>query len=130
MFAADPNSPSLGVIDCEKEPLLCSIWPASPPSLWHLQLPVAAEAGQPRPPTAIHTVRLNATTTTALDIFKVHSEKGWEKEPAMEGLYHPMDGKLAQYNLIVPLGYIVYGFNQVPSWLMMLGISFISRSVM
>lgn len=130
MFAVDPNPPSLGVIDCEKDRLLCSIWPASPPSLWHVQLPVAAEVGQPKPATTIHVVRLNATTTTPLDIYKVHSEKAWEKAMLLEGTYHPMDGMLAQYHLNIPLGYIVFGLNQIPSWLMMLAVSFISRSVM
>ncbi|WEW60856.1 hypothetical protein PRK78_006344 [Emydomyces testavorans] len=130
LFATDLSSPSLGVLDCEKENLLCSIWSAGPPALWHFQIPVSPEAGQPKPPTPIHIVGLNFTTVTAQDIYKVHSEKGWKKAPAHEGAFHPMDGWLAQYGLNIPVGYVVFGLGQIPSWLMMLGVSFISRSFM
>ncbi|EER24914.1 hypothetical protein D8B26_007487 [Coccidioides posadasii str. Silveira] len=130
LFATDLTSPSLGVLDCEKEAILCSIWSAGAPSLWYFQIPVAPEAEQPKPATSIHTLHVNVTTVTAEDIYKVHSEKRWEKVPAYEGAFHPMDGWLAQYGLNVVIGYIVFGIGQVPSWLMMVGVSFISRSMM
>lgn len=43
---------------------------------------------------------------------------------------HPTDGWLAQYNLNVPLGYVIYAVGAVPSWMFMIGISFFSRTVM
>ncbi|KAI1954551.1 hypothetical protein LOZ59_004839 [Ophidiomyces ophidiicola] len=130
LFAPDLDSPSLGFLDCEKQNLLCSIWSASLPSLWHFQIPVAAEPDQPKPATPIHTVRLNVTTVTPEYIYKVHSEKLWETAPANEGIFHPIDGLLAQYGLGLPFGYVIHGFSQIPSWAMMLGVSFLSRSFM
>ncbi|EEP80305.1 conserved hypothetical protein [Uncinocarpus reesii 1704] len=130
MFAADLSSPSLGVLDCEKDRVLCSIWSANPPSIWHFQIPTAPEAGQPKPATSIHDLYVNSTTVTAEDIYKIHSEKRWEKVSEHNGYFHPMDGFLAQYGLNVPIGYLAFGLSQIPSWLMMLGVSFLSRSMM
>jgi len=129
LFAADPKAPSLGYLDCEKDALLCSIWWAHPPSLWHFQVPVA-KPGQPKPPTPLHVVHMNFTAVTPEDIYKVYSEKTYEENPAYEGVFHPMDGWLVKLGLIVILGYINFWFSKIPSWTLMIFISFISRSIM
>jgi hypothetical protein len=130
LFAADPTSPRLGYLNCEKEQITCSIWSASPAAVWHFQVPDAALAGQSRPTTPLHIVDLNITTVTSDTIYKIHSQKAYEKFSVYEGIFHPLDGVLAQYGLNVPLGYILFGFGIVPSWLFMVGISFLSRTLM
>lgn len=47
-----------------------------------------------------------------------------------EGAFHPTNGWLAEYGLNVPLGYAIYYFSLVPSWAMMIGVSFLSRTMM
>ncbi|PGG96685.1 hypothetical protein AJ79_09490 [Helicocarpus griseus UAMH5409] len=129
LFSTDVTSPTLGKIDCESEGILCSVLSAGPPSVWHWQVP-ARELDQPKPETAIRIVRLNSTTVDAETIYKVHSEKQWEKRQPLQGALHPVDGALAKYGLNVPLGYVLFGMGMVPSWLMMVGISFLSRTIM
>ncbi|EGE79473.1 hypothetical protein BDDG_02413 [Blastomyces dermatitidis ATCC 18188] len=129
LFSADETSPSLAKINCENNGLLCSILSATPASVWHWQVP-AREPGQPKPKTLVHMSRVNTTSVDAEAIYKVHSEKTWENKPAFDGTFHPVDGKLAQYGLSVPFGYVMYYVGMVPSWLMMVGISFISRTFM
>ncbi|OJD17399.1 hypothetical protein AJ78_02529 [Emergomyces pasteurianus Ep9510] len=129
LFSADETSPSLAKLNCERNGLLCSILSAGAPSIWHWQVP-AREPGQPKPKTPIHVVGMNATTIDAETIYKIHSEKTWANKPAYDSTFHPVDGTLAKFGLNVPLGYVLYGVGMVPSWLMMVGISFISRSVM
>ncbi|OAX77379.1 hypothetical protein ACJ72_08324, partial [Emergomyces africanus] len=129
LFSADETSPSLAKLNCEKNGLLCSILSAGAPAVWHWQVP-ARVPGQPKPETAIHISGVNATTIDAETIYKIHSEKTWENKPSYDSTFHPVDGTLARYGLNVPLGYLLYGMSMVPSWLMMVGISFISRTVM
>ncbi|KLJ08616.1 hypothetical protein EMPG_15953 [Blastomyces silverae] len=127
------SSSSAKVVSKEVTPitngLLCTILSATPASIWHWQVP-AREPGQPKPKTLVHLSRLNATAVDAEDIYKVHSEKTWENKPAFDGTFHPVDGTLAQYGLSVPFGYAMYYISMVPSWAMMVGISFISRTLM
>lgn len=73
---------------------------------------------------------MNATTVTAQDLYKIHSEKKYAESAPYEGFLHPTDGILAQYNLNVPFGYFIYGVGAVPSWMFMIGISFFSRTIM
>ncbi|PWY87250.1 PTH2-domain-containing protein [Aspergillus sclerotioniger CBS 115572] len=127
LFSADPTSPNLGKLDCESNQVLCSAWGAGTPSVWYFQVP-QAQLGEERPPTALHTVYLNTTTVTPETIYKVHSEKVYETTPAYEGALHPTDGWLAQNGLLLPLGYVIYGFSAIPSWLFMILISFFSRT--
>ncbi|OOF98206.1 hypothetical protein ASPCADRAFT_205468 [Aspergillus carbonarius ITEM 5010] len=129
LFSADPTSPNLGKLDCESNQVLCSAWGAGTPSVWHFQVP-QAQLGEERAPTALHTVYLNTTTVTPETIYKVHSEKVYETTPAYEGALHPTDGWLAQNGLLLPLGYVIYGFSAIPSWLFMILISFFSRTFM
>ncbi|KAL1958157.1 hypothetical protein VTO42DRAFT_5012 [Malbranchea cinnamomea] len=130
LFSADRTSPALGRLDCEKDNLLCSIWSTGPPAVWHFDLPVKPEEGQPKQKTEIHINRLNVTTVTAEDIYKIHSEKLWQQKPEYNGAFHPTDGWLSDYGLNIVLGYLIYYISLVPSWAMMIGISFISRTMM
>lgn len=86
--------------------------------------------GQPRPETPIHLTNVNATTVTPEVIYKVHADKVWAEGPAYDGAFHPFDGWLAQNKLSVPFGYLIFAFSIVPSWLFMIGISFLSRTMM
>ncbi|EEH40624.2 hypothetical protein PAAG_02600 [Paracoccidioides lutzii Pb01] len=129
LLSADASSPSLAKVNCESEGILCSIWSASPPSIWYWQVP-SRQLGQPKPATPIHVVRLNATTVDAETIYKIHSEKTWKKNGPYNSIFHPVDGTLAQYGLNVPLGYVLFGLGMVPSWLLMVVISFASRTLM
>jgi hypothetical protein len=43
---------------------------------------------------------------------------------------HPIDGELAKFGLLTPLGYVLWLFGTIPSWAFMIGISFFSRSFM
>jgi len=124
LFAANPTAPHLAYLNCENQPVLCNSWGAGPPNLWILQvLPPPAKVD-------IRWLNLNTTTTTVKTFTDLHSTKTWEKRPIYEGYFHPFDGQLAQYGLAVPLGYLFWVFGIIPSWLFMIGISFISRSVM
>ncbi|KAF3393567.1 hypothetical protein DPV78_009994 [Talaromyces pinophilus] len=129
LFAADPTSPNLGYVNCEQETILCSIWAAAAPSIWHLDLP-QVHPGEKRPAVPLHVQHLNFTTVTPETIYNVHAEKTWEKQDRYEGWLHPFDGFLAESGLNVPLGHVIYYFSVIPSWLTMIGISFLSRNVM
>ncbi|EED24467.1 conserved hypothetical protein [Talaromyces stipitatus ATCC 10500] len=129
LFAADPTSPNLGYVDCEKEAILCSILAAAAPTIWHLDLP-QVHPGEKRPEVPLHVVHLNFTTVTPETVYNVHAEKTWQKEDRYEGWLHPYDSFLAETGLNVPLGHVIYYFSVIPSWLTMIGISFLSRNVM
>ncbi|OJI98522.1 hypothetical protein ASPVEDRAFT_37986 [Aspergillus versicolor CBS 583.65] len=129
LFAIDPTSPNLGYLDCESNQLLCSAWSAGAPSVWYFKVP-QAQAAEERPSTALHINYVNSTTVTPETIYKIHSEKKYEDRPAYEGAFHPTDGWLAEYGLLVPLGYVIYGFGIIPSWLFMIVISMASRTIM
>ncbi|KAG9248185.1 hypothetical protein BJ878DRAFT_489383 [Calycina marina] len=124
LFAANPTAPHLAYLNCENEPVLCNSWGVGPPTLWIMH--VAA----PPAPVDIHGVYLNATTTTVKTFTDLHSTESWKETPLYEGIFHPFNGPLAQYGLNVPLGYVLWVFAVVPSWLFMIGISFISRNIM
>ncbi|AEO71750.1 1c6da8ab-e137-4869-8442-15a840e93508 [Thermothielavioides terrestris] len=128
-FAALPPSqpsPHLGYVNCDDQPVLCNSWSANTGGLWLFEmLPAPA-------PVDIHTWRLNLTTTTAQDIVdafkadKAGPETRWRKYDS-NSYFHPFDGKLTRWGLAVPLGYVFWVLNVIPSWGMMLVISFISR---
>lgn len=133
------KAPKLGYVNCETTPLFCSIWHASPPSLWYIQLPAKAEEK-----TTIRIIALNNTETvtndndeeehsqgtTAKDIVRIHTQKKYEETEVYEGIFHPFDSHLAKYGLAKPVGYVLYAFGLVPSWLVMIVVSFVSRNLM
>lgn len=85
----------------------------------------------PQPaPINVWAQRLNHTTATSDDIVKL--QKGAYKETAKlhDGLFHPFNGFFAQNGLSMVVGYILWGFNAVPSWLFMVGVSMLSRTFM
>lgn len=41
-----------------------------------------------------------------------------------------MDSMLAKFGLLQPFGYFMWALGSVPGWVMMLGISFVSRQIM
>lgn len=82
-------------------------------------------------PIDIYIKRLNLTTTTPdtiVDLFQNRADKSQFKKK--DGYFHPFNGELAQYGVAVPVAYLLWGLSVVPSWAMMLGISFISRTMM
>ena len=97
------------------------------PALWHF-LP-STEEGKT---TDIRIFRLNATRATTDDIVSIPSSsksRYLEREP-YEGALHPIDGTLQKFGLMTPFGVLLWILGAVPSWAMMLVISFASRSIM
>ncbi|EHL01102.1 hypothetical protein M7I_2963 [Glarea lozoyensis 74030] len=92
--------------------------------LWIMDVPA------PGKPVDIRIKALNSTTTTVKTFTDLYASKDWKSKPVYEGYFHPFDGVLAQSGLAVPLGYIFWVFAVVPSWMFMLGISFLSRTIM
>lgn len=125
-FGALSKSPHIAAVDCEEEPILCNSWSAGTGSI--LVFDVLPEPAQ----TEIYWKRFNLTTVTSKDIVDLWT-KGSKAdlnyiEP--DSWFHPLTGKLASYGLAVPLGYFFWVMNVIPSWAMMLIVSFLSRSVM
>lgn len=84
-------------------------------------------------PVEIYWKRLNLTTTTARDIVDAYTkraEEGVFRKYGADGYFHPYQGVLAKYGAAVPVGYVLWALNAIPSWGMMLFISFISRTMM
>jgi len=73
---------------------------------------------------------LNTTTTTVKTFTDIHASKAWKEQIPYEGLFHPFDGFFAKNGLAVPLGYFFWVFGIIPSWMFMIGVSFLSRSIM
>jgi len=124
IFAAVPTAPHLALLNCDNQPVLCNSWAAGPPNLYIMHI------AAPPAPVDIRIVHLNATTIDVKDITDLQTSGSWKEKPLYEGYFHPFDGPLAQYGLALPLGYIFWIFSVVPSWLFMIGVSFISRNIM
>lgn len=88
------------------------------------------EVGAPGSPVPIITVPLNTTTTTVSTFTDLRATKSYKEKKPYEGWFHPFDGELAQYGAAVPVGYVLWFFAVVPSWMFMIGISFLSRTIM
>jgi hypothetical protein len=124
LWSVNPAAPNLAYLNCDNQPVLCNSWGAGPPSLWVI------EVSAPPAPVDIHIKGLNATTTSVKTFTDLLSTKEYKDKPLYEGYFHPFDGPLAKYGLAVPLGYVFWVFAVVPSWLFMIGISFLSRTMM
>ena len=129
MSAASSSPPNLAMLNCENDGVLCHAWALSPPSVLHILLPQPL-ADQSTPATTVRSIYLNMTTVTAPEIAALHLQETYKETTPYEGFWHPFDGPLAKYGLSVPVGYAIWGFSQVPSWMFMIGISFLSRNVM
>ena len=110
--------------------MLCNSWSANTGGLWRFEmLP-------PPAPIEVLTNRRNLTTGPPPDVVDAwtatergDSETGW-KPIAQDGYFHPFEGKFARLNVAVPIGYVLWAMNAIPSWGMMLIVSFLSRSMM
>ncbi|KAF2272856.1 uncharacterized protein EI97DRAFT_436629 [Westerdykella ornata] len=129
LLSAKPHAPKFATIDCDEEPVLCNSWSVGPPSIYYFTIPKPlADQSAPAPTVRYIPLRRNATTVETLKTLIV--DKEYENTAPYEGAWHPFNGALAQYNLAVPVGYILWGFNKMPTWLPMVLISFMSRSFM
>lgn len=124
LFAVNPTAPHMAYLNCDNQPVLCNSWGAGPPKLWILEVPASPA------PVDIHQYPLNTTTTTVKTFTDLRTSQDWKANPLYEGYFHPFDGPIAKYGLAQPLGYLFWAFAIIPSWLLMIGISFISRTLM
>lgn len=129
LLSASKNPPHLGMLDCEKNSVLCNAWAVGAPTIAHFQLPQPL-SDQSMPASTCRFIRLNRTSVTASEIAALHSNKKYQETEPYEGIFHPFDGFLAQNGLAVPVGYVIWGFSLIPSWAFMILVSFISRTVM
>ncbi|KAG8530909.1 uncharacterized protein KY384_004266 [Bacidia gigantensis] len=116
ILAADALAPKLGIINCDNERVLCAVWSAKPPTIWHIRRPAPAVGGE----TDVYINYLNFTTTTTSDMVALHTSNKYEGGILYEGMFHIFDGWLAQNGLLDYLGYVLYAFTAVPSWALML----------
>ncbi|KAK2625838.1 hypothetical protein QTJ16_005150 [Diplocarpon rosae] len=123
-WGVNPAAPNLGYLDCENQPILCSAWSAGPPSLFFFE--VSAKPA----PVIQRSMSLNVTTTEVSTFTDLLSTQSYKSYPAYEGVFHPFDGFFARNGLAVPLGYFFWAFGAIPNWVVMIGISFLSRSFM
>lgn len=124
LWSVNPAAPNLAYLNCDNQPILCNSWGAGPPSLWIMDVTA------PGNPVDIRIKALNATSTTVKTFTDLHASKSWKSKTPYDGYFHPFDGQLAQLGLAVPFGYVFWIFAVVPSWMFMIGISFLSRTIM
>lgn len=129
LLAASSHAPHLGFLDCETDTVLCNAWAVGAPSIIHMILPQPLP-DQSTPATTVRSISVNRTSVTPLEIANIHIKETYKDVQPYEGFWHPFDGPLAQYGLNIPIGYVIWGFSQVPSWAFMIGISFFSRTIM
>ncbi|OCK85750.1 hypothetical protein K432DRAFT_286154 [Lepidopterella palustris CBS 459.81] len=129
LLSALPTAPKFAVLDCEEQPILCNAWSVGPPSIYYMSIPHAL-ADQSTPATTVRWIPLNRTSVIASDITTLVTKQAYKNTEPYEGIWHPFNGLIAQYDLALPVGYVVWGFSKMPSWLPMIAISFLSRSFM
>ncbi|KAI3341503.1 hypothetical protein F4824DRAFT_315789 [Ustulina deusta] len=124
MFAGEPDTPHMALLNCDNQPVLCNAWSAPVGSLWVFEM-------LPEPsPINIFTKRLNLTTTTYQDLISLHVDGYKTVAKEHDGLFHPFNGQLAQNGLSVPVGYILWASSLIPSWAFMILVSLFSRRMM
>jgi len=124
VFAATKSAPHLAYVNCDYQPILCNSWAAGPPTMWIF------EVGAPGTPVDIRILNLNTTTTDAKMLIELHTKRSWLNKPKYDGYFHPFDGPIAKYGLAQPLAYVIWVFSVIPSWVFMIAISFLSRTMM
>lgn len=67
---------------------------------------------------------------TAPDIAAIHLKETYKETEPYEGFLHPFDGALVRLGLDKPFGYLVWGMGKIPNWSFMIGLSFLSRTIM
>lgn len=144
LLTADPitaeTAPQLGYVNCDTSPVLCALWAARPVTLWHIQFPAihvkseeyssSSDNNVPSSETTVRVISLNMTSTTAEELLHVHTRKTYETTPVYDSIFHPFDGALAKYGVALPVAYVIAGFSMIPSWMYMIIISFVSRTIM
>jgi len=122
----------LGLVNCERDEVLCTAWASGVPVIYHLMVPQQQAGTTEKPKTPLHIVPLNFTDTEISDITAIpsSSKSKYLEFDEYTGIMHPFDGIVAQMGLIQPFGYVMHAIGTVPSWMMMLGISFVSRQIM
>ncbi|OQV07655.1 hypothetical protein CLAIMM_12058 [Cladophialophora immunda] len=85
----------LGLLDCEKDEVLCTAWASGVPVIYHFLLPKQSEQGAKTP---LHIIPLNVSTITVSDITSLPraSKSRYLEYPEYTGLLHPIDGLLAK----------------------------------
>ncbi|KAJ8608702.1 hypothetical protein MRB53_039504 [Persea americana] len=127
--AGTRNPPNLGLLNCEKEPVLCHGWATLPPQILHMQLPQPLP-DQSTPASTVRSISFNRSSVTTEEISNlVLKDKYLETKP-YDSIFQPFDGLLAKLGLQLPLGYAAWGFSLIPSWVFMIGISMLSRTFM
>jgi len=124
-FASVPNSPHLGRLDCDEQPVLCNSWSASTGALYVFQV-------APKPaPVEVYWKPMNLTSVTTQTILDLQAQPVDKNFRYIEpNFFHPFHGIVADYGLTIPVGYVLWALNAIPSWAMMLFVSFFSRSYM
>lgn len=129
LISASKTAPNLALLDCETDGVLCSAWAVSPPSVYHMLLPQPLP-DQSLPATTVRSFNLNITSVTPTEIAAIHTQEKYKETEPYEGFWHPFDGPLAKAGLNIPVGYAIWGFSKIPSWMFMIGVSFLSRNIM
>ena len=129
LISASPSPPNLGMIDCEKEGVLCYSWLAQAPTILHILIPQPLP-DQSQPSVTYRSIDVNRTSVTPTEIAALTLQQKYKETEPYEGIFKPFDGPLAKYDLNLPMGYALWGFSKVPSWMFMIGISMLSRSFM
>jgi hypothetical protein len=129
LISASRNPPTLAVLDCDTNQVLCNAWAIGPPSILYFQIPQPLP-DQSTPATTCRFIGLNRTSTTAPEIAAIALQEKYKNKEPYEGYFHPFDGPLAKFGLAIPVGYVIWGFSKIPSWAFMIAVSFASRSIM
>lgn len=124
----------LGMIDCEKEQVLCSSMSVSAPAIMHFMFPILPyENATPQPASEFRYIDYNRTTVKSSDMIPMAVQAPNSKIyqlPVYEGWLHPIDGWMARFGVQQYFGYLIWGMGTTPSWLIMIVLSFVSRQMM
>lgn len=129
LIEASRSPPNLALLDCETDGPLCNAWTVSIPSVLYLHIPQPL-ADQSKPSTTIRYIAVNRTSITAPEFAALHLQEKYKETAPYDGFFHPFTGPLALAGLLIPFGYVMWGIARVPSWAIMIGISFFSRTFM
>lgn len=105
------------------------MWSIGPPAIYHFLIP-NPRADQPKPPTVARYIPLNRSSVTALEIAELHTKEKYKETAPYEGALHPFDGWLEKTGINLPLAYFMWAVSKVPSWLPMVLVSFLTRTMM
>jgi len=115
------------MLNCDDQPILCNSWTAGPPYLYIFSVPTVTPVDAQTP---LYIEPLNTTTTTPETYIELWKTGSYKEKAPYEGYFHPIDGPIAKLGAAVPMGYVLWAFSVIPSWAFMIGVSFISRSMM